>query len=381
MLISKIQMIQKYTFAVFTLFLLALPCVAQKKSWPVRLLNKMFNDTIVDGKPKWIAYPTLAYSPETSWEIGLSSVVVYNAKEDTNNRLSEISGFTFFTLAGQYGVNFEHAIYTDQDKWFFLGKLKSQSYPLLYYGIGNNIVGEELAIAHANVNAIRERILRKIKGHWYLGAELDFQRLTKVDFEWMDGYENTPVPNGGNGYSNLGLGIGLVYDTRHNVLNVREGALMEIGYLVYSSAWGSTNNLGTLFIDSRLFKEVNEHRVWAGQIIGQFSQGDVPFNQLSMIGGEMMMRGFYLGKFRDKNMLGAQLEHRWLPFKFSKRIGASVFGSIGYVSPNLKIDKMLWSVGGGVRVLLFPNRDIFSRLDVGVNPYGYGFYIFVGQAF
>ena len=345
------------------------------------LFNKMFNDTTSGADPKWIAYPTLAYSPETSWEIGVSAVLLYYAKRDTSNRLSEVSGFSFFTLESQYGAFFEHALYSNKDKWFGLGKIKIQSYPLAYYGIGTNIAGNELAIANANSLLIRERLLRKIKGNWYLGMELDYERLSKVNFDWIDNNRPKGFILGEDGYSNLGLGLGLVYDSRHNVLNVRHGFLSEIGYLFYHPVWGSTNKLNTLFIDNRAFFEYRKRNVWAMQMIGQFSQGEVPFNQLSMIGGETMMRGYYLGKYRDNNMVALQIEHRWLPFKFSKRIGGAVFSGIGSVSPNLHFDKLLWSVGGGLRVLLFPKRDVYTRLDVGFNPDGYGVYLFIGEAF
>ena len=345
------------------------------------LFNKMFNDTTSGADPKWIAYPTLAYSPETSWEIGVSAVLLYYAKRDTSNRLSEVSGFSFFTLESQYGAFFEHALYSNKDKWFGLGKIKIQSYPLAYYGIGTNIAGNELAIANANSLLIRERLLRKIKGNWYLGMELDYERLSKVNFDWIDNKRPKGFILGEDGYSNLGLGLGLVYDSRHNVLNVRHGFLSEIGYLFYHPVWGSTNKLNTLFIDNRAFFEYRKRNVVAMQMIGQFSQGEVPFNQLSMIGGETMMRGYYLGKYRDNNMVALQIEHRWLPFKFSKRIGGAVFSGIGSVSPNLHFDKLLWSVGGGLRVLLFPKRDVYTRLDVGFNPDGYGVYLFIGEAF
>ena len=345
------------------------------------LFNKMFNDTTSGADPKWIAYPTLAYSPETSWEIGVSAVLLYYAKRDTSNRLSEVSGFSFFTLESQYGAFFEHALYSNKDKWFGLGKIKIQSYPLAYYGIGTNIAGNELAIANANSLLIRERLLRKIKGNWYLGMELDYERLSKVNFDWIDNNRPKGFILGEDGYSNLGLGLGLVYDSRHNVLNVRHGFLSEIGYLFYHPVWGSTNKLNTLFIDNRAFFEYRKRNVVAMQMIGQFSQGEVPFNQLSMIGGETMMRGYYLGKYRDNNMVALQIEHRWLPFKFSKRIGGAVFSGIGSVSPNLHFDKLLWSVGGGLRVLLFPKRDVYTRLDVGFNPDGYGVYLFIGEAF
>ncbi len=368
-------------FGFACLLLLSISGYSQQKPLPIRILNKMFNDTISTGKPKFLAYPTLGFAPETSWEIGVSSVFVFNAKNDTSNRLSEVSGFTFFTLAQQYGVNFEHAIYTHEDKWFFLGKLKAQSYPLLYYGIGPDIEGEELGIANANFNLIRERFLRKIHGHWYVGLELNYERLGNVQFDWIDSTQTHVLPSGSNGSNNLGLGLGLVYDTRHNVLNVRHGMLSEIGYLLYEPSLGSTNKLGTLFLDSRAYFKTSKRNVIATQVLGQFSNGDVPFNQLSMIGGEVMMRGYYLGKYRDKNMISAQVEHRWLPFKFSKRIGGALFAGVGSVAPDLKFRKVLWTVGGGLRVLIFPQRDIFSRVDVGLNPDGYGLYILIGEAF
>jgi len=364
---------------VVLLIFIAVPGYSQSK--PKQLLNKMFNDTASPEKPKWIAYPTLAFSPETSWEIGVAGALVYYAKRDTTNRLSEAGGFTFFTFEGQYGAHFDHALYSDKNKWFALGKLKLQSYPLLYYGIGPDIHGDELAVANANFILLRERLLRQIHKYWYLGLEIDYERLSQVQFDWFDG--QAPIENilGEAGYSNLGLGLGLVYDTRHNVLNVRHGYLAEAGYLMYQPAWGSTNQLNTLFLDGRAFFEVKKRNVLAFQAIGQFSQGEVPFNQLNMIGGEMMMRGYYLGKYRDRNMFGVQAEHRWLPFKFSKRIGGAVFAGMGSVAPDLHFDKMLWTAGGGLRVLLFPKRDIFTRLDLGINPDGYGIYLFIGEAF
>lgn len=346
-----------------------------------RILNRMFNDTSSVEKTKWLAYPTLSYAPETSWEIGVSSVLVYYAKKDTTNRLSEASGFSFFTLEGQYGALFEHALYSHQNKWFGLGKLKFQSYPLSYYGIGTDVSGDELGVVNANFIQIKERLLRNVKGHWYVGLELDFERLSKVSFDWIEGRKPTESILGEDGYGNLGLGLGLVYDNRHNVLNVRHGFLSEVGVLYSEPAWGSTNKFRSLFTDNRAFLKVRKRNVLAFQLLGRFSAGNVPFNQLSLMGGETMMRGYYLGKYRDNNLLAFQTEHRWLPFKFSKRIGGAVFAGVGSVSPNLDFKKFLWSAGGGLRVLIFPKRDIFTRVDVGFTPDGAGFYIFIGEAF
>lgn len=48
------------------------------------------------------------------------------------NRLQQ-TGFGFFTLRSQYGLLLDNAVYTDQDHWLLLGKLRFQRIPLLYY--------------------------------------------------------------------------------------------------------------------------------------------------------------------------------------------------------------------------------------------------------
>ena len=79
------------------------------------------------GGPKWIHYPVVAYSPETSWEIGVSSLLVYSANRDLSNRLSELKAFTFYTLENQYGLWLDHTVYTDQNEWFIYGRARYQA--------------------------------------------------------------------------------------------------------------------------------------------------------------------------------------------------------------------------------------------------------------
>lgn len=359
----------------------------QGQSFIKRYWNSLVSDTSDISRPQFLVYPTLAYSPETSWEIGLSSLYVYFAKRDTTNRLSEISGFTFITLENQYGLWFDHALYSHKSKWFFLGKLKFQSFPLLYYGIGIDTPADYVARVDANQILIKERVLRKIYKDLFLGLEFDYQRLSNVDFVITDP-EKTPVdlPMGSEGSDNLGLGIGLVHDNRHNVLNVREGFFSELAFLHYNRAWGSTFNFTSIISDTRVYRPIGENNVLAAQLLGQFSSGEVPFNQLALMGGESIMRGYYLGRFRDNNQIATQIEYRFLPipFGFTDRLGAVVFVGTGTVFDelrNMDFSKLVVSGGAGIRFLLFPKKDIYTRLDVAFTNEGTGFYIFIGEAF
>ena len=366
---------------VFCLLLNVGTTYAQKPGFVSRYWNKLINDTTQVAKPRFLIYPTLAYAPETSWELGLSSIYVFYAREDTTNRLSEITGFTFFTLENQFGVWFDHALYGHQNKWILPGRFRFQSFPVLYYGIGPNSPSDYLAEVDTKQLQIKERVMRQVWSNLYAGLEADFQRLSSVKFNTVEPVE---LPTGSNGYTNLGLGLGVMYDKRHNVLNVRDGIFSELAFLRYRTAWGSDFSFTSVISDNRFYKRINRRDVLAAQVLGQFNSGDIPFNQLALLGGESINRGYYLGRFRDKNQIAAQVEYRLLPLPFAKRWGAAFFGSTGTVFSDfdqISTKNWVWSGGGGIRFLLFPQKDIFTRLDVAFTQEKPGFYIFIGEAF
>lgn len=355
------------------------------KKWGLlgRYINYLTTDSAGGAKPKLLVYPTIGYTPETNWEFGFSSLYVYYANRDTSNRLSEVSGFTFYTLENQYGLWLDHALYTDKNKWFFLGRFRYQSFPLLYYGIGPNSSPDPLAEIEGNYLFLKERILREIKPSFYGGLEFDFQSLSGVNYE--DEVIGLERPLGGEGSTNLGLGLGLVYDNLHNALNAREGLFSELAIINYNKVWGSDFNFTSLISDNRIYRPLSKNNVFAAQVFGKFTlDGQAPFNQLALLGGENLMRGYYLGRYRDDNILAAQVEFRMLPFSFSKRWGASFFLATGQVFSDenqLALNRFLPTAGTGIRFLLFPEKDIYTRLDFAFTQEGPGFYFFIGEAF
>jgi hypothetical protein len=341
-------------------------------------------DTTDPGQSSFRIYPTLAYSPETDLEIGISTLYLFQAKKDPKNRISEINAFTFLTLQSQYGIWLDNAIYGDKDKYFILGRTRFQRFPLLYYGIGPDAPEEYPAVIDANYFIFRQRFLQKLANNLFLGPEIDYQTLfnTSVEHEAEDPVKD--FPTGSEGSSNLGLGAALVYDNRHNVLNVRKGLFAELGFLGYNKGFGSTYGFTGINADVRGYVPVNKRDVVAMQFTANIFNGEVPFNQMALMGGETLMRGYYYGRFRDKNMLAGQVEYRLLPFAFSKRIGATVFAGTAVVAPRIgafRLDDLKLSGGAGLRYLLFPKKDIFLRFDVGFTREGLGFYFFTGEAF
>ena len=357
--------------------------VAQSDNLVKRYLNNVLSESGDPSAPKLINYPTVAYAPETSWELGVSSLYVYSANRDLSNRLSEIKAFTFYTLENQYGFWLDHALYTDENKWFFYGRARYQSFPLFYYGIGRETPSEHIALIDGEYTLFRERLLRETLPSLYVGLELDYQGLNRVNY--IDTETDFELPEvGAMGSNNLGIGLGLLYNNIHNAMNPREGLYSEWAFMNYNTAAGSDYNMTTYVIDNRIYRPVKENTVFAAQVYGQFTSGNAPFNMLALMGGESLMRGYYLGRYRDKNLVAGQVEYRILPFEFSKRWGASVFLAAGQVYGDeygFNWDQFLPTGGAGIRYLIFPEKDIYTRIDVSFTEEGRGVYFFIGEAF
>jgi hypothetical protein len=376
----------RFLHLAFFLLFVSVQSFGQEQRGIVKLWNNLFNDTTIVAKPKFIAYPVIGYTPETRWEFGASGLFIYNAKNDLDNRLSELYAFTFITLENQFGFWADHAIYTDQNKYFLLGRFRLQRFPLFYHGIGTHTPDEPVARIDGFSLTLKERWLREITENLYVGLELDLNHLSSVEIK--EPTADFVAPSGIAGFTNIGFGLGLVFDQRHNVLNPREGFFVEGGFLHYDERLGSDYSFQNYFLDFRYYHPTFENQILAYQLFVNnavaFNDSEVPFNQLSLMGGESLMRGYYLGRYRDNALVATQAEYRFLPFPFSKRFGATFFGGLGVVSPgllDLKLDKVRASGGLGIRFLIFPGKDIFTRFDIAATREGLGYYLYVGEAF
>jgi hypothetical protein len=84
-------------------------------------------------------------------------------------------------------------------------------------------------------------------------------------------------------------------------------------------------------------------------LIRQFLNGNVLFNQLKLLAGDVILNNCYSTFYRNKSYVAAQAEYCFLPFPFSKRFGATLFAALGTVAPKISqiSSKKFSPVGGG----------------------------------
>ena len=109
---------------------------------------------------------------------------------------------------------------------------------------------------------------------------------------------------------------------------------------------------------------------------------EIPIRSIATLGGSNRMRGYYEGRFRDKQMLVLQSEAR-LPVY--KRFGAVVFGGLGDVGKTIgdfSLADLKYSYGGGLRFAVNKTEKLNIRIDYGITGNGSsGLYFQLGEAF
>jgi outer membrane protein assembly factor BamA len=130
-----------------------------------------------------------------------------------------------------------------------------------------------------------------------------------------------------------------------------------------------------------MFFEVAPGQVLALQGAGEFIDGAPPFQSLATFGGSNILRGYYYGRYRDKNCVALQVEYR-IPVWW--RFGLVGFAGVAQVADKINhfASNRFWFAGGlGLRFFWNPEERISLRLDYGIGTNSSGMYITATEAF
>lgn len=330
----------------------------------------------------WVALPVIYYTPETSFGFGALGMRLFSLEAaDTAVRTSNVQLYALYTLNKQILVSPSYTLFFPQEKYILKGNLAYFKFPRNYYGIGNDLPETNEELVDYTLFRAENRFLRKLNRQLFAGLQWNYYRVFDVE-QKEGGLLETNQPAGWDGYIASGLGAALVYDTRDIVVNPSGGAYLELGSLFNGSWLGSEFTYNQYTIDARKYFQVHPNRhILALQFFGQFTSGIVPFLQLSQLGSATSMRGYYQGRYRDKNLLATQAEYR-LPIWW--RIGAAAFAGAGDVAPALdgfSFSTLKPSYGLGLRFMVNESEKVNIRLDYAWGKETSGFYLEITEAF
>jgi outer membrane protein assembly factor BamA len=223
-------------------------------------------------------------------------------------------------------------------------------------------------------------MLRRVGKATFVGA--DFSFTNEFGFTLEEGGQleqgNITGYNGGRGSA---LGLVATHDTRDNVVNAHKGHFAEVSTYFYRKALGGTFNFNNYNLTYQNYYAVKRKHILAYQFIARINTGDVPFLDMSTVGGDVLIRGYARNRFRDNNFVGTQLEYR---FPVYKRLGMVAFAAAGDVfsaTSDVGFNTIKYSIGTGFRLLMNPGERLNVRFDIGVGREGMEYYLMVSEAF
>ncbi|MCU0471262.1 MAG: outer membrane protein assembly factor [Arcicella sp.] len=334
--------------------------------------------------PKYIISPFAFYLPETNLVIGAGIKRFYNFGKDNDSltRVSNIAASIQYSLNGQFLMRSQYQIFTNQEKYYITGYMGYSRFPITYYGIGNDIdmtKGETIAFNYIRFDNLT---YRRVGKNSFAGLGWRYMNMYNVSMKENSMLESQNI-QGRYGSSVSGINISYLLDNRDNILTPSKGVFAQVIYSIHHKATASSHAFNRWQIDTRYYFKPFRKRedVLSFQGYGFLSVGDVPFNELAQMGGDMIMRGYFQGSYRDKNLLALQTEYR---LQVLKRWGLTGFAGLGGISDEMgafNINALKPSYGGGLRFKINRKENVNLRMDYGFGNGQQNIYFFIAEAF
>jgi len=332
----------------------------------------------------WMPVPVYSRSSEAGDIFGLAKYNLFRlSKKDTVSGPSKVSGVGTVSTKGRVNVSLGGELVFNQNHNIALCYFNYRKTPEYIFGIGNDVVKENQEQVTTNRFKIEGNFTWLFSNKLYVGPQFDFANYFDVsaDSNSFLRRDNVLGLAGGN---NVGLGLAILLEKRNNRYNSTTGGYIEFTYLYYAKAIGSDYEYSRMDLDLRKYFTPwrNLKHVIAFQATTTYSSDGAPFYDLGLMGGEVKMRGYYLGAYRDHVLVDAQTEYRLPVWKI---IGLVGFAGVGRVAPKydeLALDGFHFSYGAGLRLKVDSKNNINVRFDFGFGPDGInGSYINFTEAF
>jgi outer membrane protein assembly factor BamA len=223
--------------------------------------------------------------------------------------------------------------------------------------------------------------LYQVGDHWFLGLRYQNVHLkSAMDLSQLPGI-GAIIPEADLRRTTASLGPAVEYDSRDDSFYPTTGTYAKANLNFYTSAFGSDVNFRQFSASWNRYWPYSPGTVVAARVATCVVGGNVPFSDLCMYGRNNDLRGYSTGQYRDKAMLAAQAEMRWT---LGHRWGAVAFGGIGSIGPSfseLLQQKMLPSIGAGLRWQASKDYKMNVSLDVAFTKDDRAVYLYVGEAF
>lgn len=329
-----------------------------------------------------VPVPMASYSTEAGHVFGLAKFnMIRIYKADSLTLPSKVSAVFTVSTKGRYNFSLADEIVLRNNEYIFQSYINYKETPEYIFGIGNNVKRED--VERINTERIKVFVsgLYAVRKYFYAGALIDVSKYYNVSYD-SGSYLEVHNVKGKDGGTNSGLGLLAAFDNRDNRYNASRGGYTMFSVTRFDKLFGSRYSYFRFDADFRKYHTTWRNQIFALQLTTSYTDADVPFYELPMMGGDASMRGYYKGAYRDKTLLDFQAEYRvpvWNIFGFATWLG---FGQVSDSYQTMSLNGFRPSYGIGLRVRVDSRTNTNLRLDFGLGSSGVrGTYISFAEAF
>lgn len=319
-------------------------------------------------KSSFLAIPSFNYAQETSVALGGSALYSYYAGKEFLTRQSNMYTGGSYTFNRQFNYYIYTTLWSAKNIYHYVLDVNFNKFPFKYYGLGNNTkAADQDKIDNLNTKITIE-IERKLGKVFYAGVTSSFQHDVFRDLGAPGIYATDTNLTAKAGGKTLFTGLSAIFDTRDYATYSTKGHYLRVN-LSYAPQYGPAfYHLFRYQIQSRSFFKLgsSKHCIAVNSLFNSIQGGSIPFYLTPTFGGNNIMRGYYTGRFRDENMVAAQVEYRWWPMKRFAFVPFIGTGEV-FANRNFTFTELKPNYGMGVRYFF----DIHSRLTLRID-YGFG---------
>ncbi len=340
------------------------------------------SDSLKAYRTRLSVFPFAYYTPETQLALGGGGIVTFYTANDSLLRPSKLGVSGDYSTNGQYKVGLNPELYFFQNKYFFSLKINYGESKNKFYGIGPET--PTIDEVGYNVRTYGLLLSGQLPSVFVLstrGGIVYDLRQTDITKSSDNRYLSAGGVPGEKGGLTSGLGLVQVWDDRDNLFFPTSGNFDQMKFVVYSRDLGSDYSFLRFTWDVRSYRPLAENHILAVQFLTSIMTGNPPFYELSALGGQNTMRGYFYGRYRDKDYIAAQAEYRTFVWN---RIGFVVFGGGGAVADDVthfRSKNVQSSFGGGIRYKFNVAEQINLRADIGIGKGSTGIYFGIEEAF
>ncbi len=320
------------------------------------------------------------YSATTGLGLGLLGTATYSTdRSDPTLPRSNASVYSNMTTAGFFMVGLRGNHIFPHESFQLDYKVNLSTFSTSYWGMGYANADNddnETDYRRNRINAMA-RFMVKLAPNTYIGPFVNY-RVTQAsdvneDFSYLwQGQDKT--------IHTYTAGLSFTYDSRDFMLNASKGVFVQIDQTFTPRCFGNGKyNFSTTEATFATYGKLWKGAILAGELHGQFNYGHIPWSQLATVGSNDRMRGYYEGRYNDKNVIEGQVELRQ---HIKGRNGVVAWVALANAFPDFKNIAWRYTLpNAGVGYRWEFKKRINIRVDYGFTRNGGGFIFNINEAF